>query len=410
MVLNHRICILIGLFLIVAHGNSSAFMGRALGSASLGSRNLSHLPISEASYNLILHHEVSSRSFYDEIYSKPTVPPEDSGVTIGIGYDLGQVDILTFQRDWGNYLPADQLSALRACVGLKRGAARSALRNVKHIVIPFEVAEQVFINYSLPDAINNTMRAFPGSEQLHPDIFGALVSLVFNRGGGLKDAPGSNRREEMRELRDLIYTGNLALIPSKFREMKRIWSKGKAGGLLRRREDEARLVESALKSSSPYMVAFDDTSRGRSLPRLPVLREIVPANEAEAEEIRDYFFHNAEAVANSLRERIQAVGGKNIASLDVEAKEDMLWLVEFKALVVPGKNGERVQTTKKGDKFVEVDITDLDFSEYPPSQVSRVLYLTQSLLNTKIPSPLLASWTPENKSSGFVTSNINDEK
>jgi len=364
-------------------------------------RAYSEALISQAAYDLILHHEVSSRAFYDEVYAKPTVPPEDSGVTIGIGYDLGQVSQATFLADWSGVLSRDDLQALSTCIGLRRGSARSALRRVKHISIPFEDADRVFRSRSLPRAIKATLDAFPGSDRLPGDAFGALVSLVYNRGSAVHDRPGSNRRSEMRQIRYMVASGRFAEIPNTIRQMKRIWSGKTARGLLRRREDEARLFERALGQQVSYIAAFDRepgrgyTARagGRTLPMHradPPIRTIVPANEMEAEEIRAFFFHNAEMVANSLAERIEAMGGKNICTLYTDSKDDMIWLTEFKGLVLEGKAGGRVQQEKGGRKFVSVDISDLDFSEYPPAEVERILLLTQGLLKTKIPSPLLA--------------------
>ena len=43
-------------------------------------------------------------------------PGGDSGVTIGIGYDLGYVTIDQFEFDWGPYFTADQLNRLREAV------------------------------------------------------------------------------------------------------------------------------------------------------------------------------------------------------------------------------------------------------------------------------------------------------
>lgn len=45
-----------------------------------------------------------------------------------------------------------------------------------------------------------TRQAFPGVERLHPDVYGALVSLVFNRGSSMT----GNRRSEMRNIRNVI--------------------------------------------------------------------------------------------------------------------------------------------------------------------------------------------------------------
>jgi len=359
---------------------------------------------------------VSSRAFYDAVYLKPTVPGGESGVTIGIGYDLGYIDLMTFTRDWGSVLSKEDLSALSKCIGLTRGRAKIILPSVKYISIPWDKADFVFRTYSLPDACQETLKAFPGSGRLPPDAFGALVSLVYNRGGATKDKAGSNRRAEMREIKNAIEVGNFSAIPGKIRDMKRLWSKD-LGGLLRRREDEARLVEVSLGlGNAGYAVNFDRAARlpGRQsddLRAIPPIRgqgyvqevqvrTAVPVTEADAEELRSYFFHNAGVVANSLKERITAVGKRNVCVLQVSSRDDMLWVAEFEDLVQRDEKGGRIFEDKKLGKYVKVDITDLDFDEYPPSEVSKVLFLTQSLLRTNIPSPLLAQWAPTNDPSG----------
>ena len=55
-------------------------------------------------------------------------------------------------------------------------------------------------DYLTPRVVNKikeTLKAFPGANELHPDAFGALVSLVFNRGAAVT---GKNR-EEMKNIR-----------------------------------------------------------------------------------------------------------------------------------------------------------------------------------------------------------------
>ena len=365
--------------------------------------------IGKGAYDLILHHEVSSRSFYDAVYQYPCVPGEDSGVTIGIGYDLGQVDVLTFNRDWGSVLSREDMVALTKCIGLERSRARAILPSVKHVTIPWDKAEYVFQTFSLPDACADTEAAFPGANRLPPEAFGALVSLVYNRGGDTSD---NNRRAEMRGIKDSIACGNYGVIPAKIRDMKRLWAGRGLNGLLRRREDEAKLVESALtgtKGNGVYAVMFDRVSRDiKGIPanrpnvEYVQVKPAIPATEADAEELRSFFFHNASVVANSLKERMLSVGNRNICILQVKSTDDMLWVAEFEDLVLRDAKGNRVLEDKKLGKYVKADITDLDFDEYPPSEVAKVLYLTQSLMRTSIPSPLLAQWAPNSPQRDFI--------
>src|SRR5258708_33323102 len=46
-------------------------------------------PISDRAIQLIIAFEVTSEAVYNRLYQRPTWPKGKSGVTIGIGYDLG---------------------------------------------------------------------------------------------------------------------------------------------------------------------------------------------------------------------------------------------------------------------------------------------------------------------------------
>lgn len=358
-------------------------------------------PIGRSSYEMILHHEVSSRRFYDEIYEKPCVPGEDSGVTIGIGYDLGQTTKERFYRAWGNLLPQHELELLAACIGLKRGSARRALPSVINIRIPWEKAEKVFQTHSLPDAIAATLIAFPGAHSLPPDGFGTLVSLVFNRGGNVFDTTGSTRRKEMMQIRQLLASRQFGQIPDAIRSMKRIWQGKGVPGLLRRREDEAKLLELVL-NNAPLNNNYFDTNP-KDLKANPVLRNqpmtqfaqavTLPMTQVGAEELRAYLFQNASIVASSLSARIESMGNRQLVILRMAEVEDMRWASEFRDLIVRDEKGGRVFENKELGKFVKVDLTELDFSEYPPSEVNRILELTQNLMRIQVPSPLLAQWS-----------------
>jgi GH24 family phage-related lysozyme (muramidase) len=169
-------------------------------------------------------------------------PGGDSGVTIGIGYDLGYVTIDQFEFDWGPYFTADQLNRLREAVGKRGIAARNRAPRFADIRIKRKDAETVFIERSLPMYALKTEMAFPGITELPQDAQGALVSLVFNRGTSME----GDRRSEMRAIRDAVPSGDLQEIADQLRCMKRLWVNKGLDGLLRRREEEARLVESCM--------------------------------------------------------------------------------------------------------------------------------------------------------------------
>jgi hypothetical protein len=195
---------------------------------------------------LIIDHEVGGgQAYYNRLLVHPVWPGESSGVTIGIGYDLGYNTQAEFDADWGTLLPRADLARLRGCLGAKGTAASALLPRVRDISVPWSAAQTVFFARSVPRYYRQALDAFPGMERLHGDAQGALVSLVFNRGTRMTDSkkkPGDRR--EMRAIRDLVPQGDLRGIAAQIRSMKRLWNP--RSGLIRRREDEARLVESVI--------------------------------------------------------------------------------------------------------------------------------------------------------------------
>ena len=169
-------------------------------------------------------------------------PGGNSGVTIGYGYDLGYEDGGAFTTDW-SFLPADALDRLERCLGLRGEAAHQASRTLADIRIQQSDAQQVFINRSLPKYEALTVEVFPHADTLPPDAYGALVSLVYNRGASLV---GDSRRE-MRVIREAVAHGDLRTIAAQIRSMKRLWEGKHLDGLIARREAEAQLVDSCIK-------------------------------------------------------------------------------------------------------------------------------------------------------------------
>jgi hypothetical protein len=200
--------------------------------------------IGAAAYKLILKYEVGGgASYYNKALKHPCYPGGESGVTIGIGYDMGYNTTAQFAHDWKGVLSDSDYGRLVPHLGKKSGAAKAAISSVKDISIPWEDAEIVFKSNTLPRFIKETVRAFPGSERLHEDAFGALVSLVFNRGGS---TTGSSRAE-MLNIKNAI-TGNRAdiynYIAEQISDMKRLWVGKGLDGLLTRRDEEAKMVKS----------------------------------------------------------------------------------------------------------------------------------------------------------------------
>lgn len=194
---------------------------------------------------LILEFEVGGgQGYYDSALARPCWPGGASGVTIGVGYDLGYTPGARFLADW-HHLPVDQRNRLAEMIGIKGERARVAVRRVRDIVIPWHSAFAVFEARTIPYWIEQTLKAFPGADKLPPDAFGALVSLVFNRGPATK---GKNREEMAvieKVLADGVQAGDCEKIAKAIESMCRIWKGRGLDGLLRRRRAEAAMVRHA---------------------------------------------------------------------------------------------------------------------------------------------------------------------
>ena len=174
-------------------------------------------------------------------------PGGESGITIGIGYDLGFATAKQFRDDWSDCLSAGDCDTLAGVLGLTGQKAKALAPSLKKILIQRADAEKVFMQRSVPAAQKQTETAFPGVDKLPPDAQGALVSLIYNRGPRMTDRdPQLQDRREMRAIRDAVVKGDLKEIAAQLRSMKRLWEGKGMGGLLKRRDAEADLVESCI--------------------------------------------------------------------------------------------------------------------------------------------------------------------
>ncbi len=200
--------------------------------------------VAKEAVDLIVFCEISSRRYYERRLEKPTWPGGASGVTIGVGYDIGHQTEETFRRDWAPYLAKAELDALAKAVGAKSQAAKELTSAFASISVKFDDAYRVFEKATLPRYAERAFKAFPNAAEIGGKAFGALVSLVFNRGASMR---ASDSRREMRAIRDLMTAREFDKIPSEFRSMKRLWEGKGLPGLIARREQEAQLFEAGLE-------------------------------------------------------------------------------------------------------------------------------------------------------------------
>lgn len=193
--------------------------------------------LSEHGIERIIHWETGGESYYDR---HPEWPGGESGITIGVGWDLGHTPVAETTRAWRGKVDDATLALLVSVSGHRGEAAQTRLPHVRHLVIPWEAALAVFQDVTIPTWYLRTLRIYPQADELPGDCAAALVSLVFNRGPNLS----GDRRREMANIQALLRTGNFKEIPNQFREMKRLWPDVK--GLRRRRDEEAELFERGL--------------------------------------------------------------------------------------------------------------------------------------------------------------------
>lgn len=199
------------------------------------------LTVSRKGLQQLVRHEISSAAYYRRLLSHPTWPGGGSGITIGIGYDLGYNTGAQMRKDWSGKLPEIDLERLASVCGLRGDGARQVLRNVESVFIPLEAARRVFYESTLPRYAADTARVYPGVQDLHPHAQAALLSLAYNRGTSLR----GSRRREMAAIKELVVQRDYAGIAEQIRSMKRLWEGRGLDGLLKRRDDEARLVRQA---------------------------------------------------------------------------------------------------------------------------------------------------------------------
>lgn len=211
----------------------------------------SKLSISSDAKRLIVFYEVTSENYYKSKLMAPVWPGGESGVTIGIGYDLGYATQEDLKNEWGSYVHPFVLNRLASVCGKKGQDAEAALSNIGNVRIDWISAFPQFVDKLLPIFVAQTETFCSNLDDVHEDCRGALTSLVFNRGTALrlKNDPSDSRRE-MRDIRDLMARKQYGDVPQRFLDMQRLWiGRPSARGVVTRRAAEAALFAQGLRKS-----------------------------------------------------------------------------------------------------------------------------------------------------------------
>ncbi|CAO4147050.1 hypothetical protein LPLAFNJD_LOCUS2351 [Methylorubrum aminovorans] len=199
--------------------------------------------ISKKAFDLIVEFEVSSEQVYSRKYRSTIWPGGASGVTIGIGYDLGFATKTQLEADFGGVISPETIRVLHPALGLTGAAAQQAARDLSGAVdVPWTAAITVHCGKVIPRWVGLVERSLKNTHAIGPDRLGVLVSLTYNRGASFSRQ--GDRFTEMRAVKSHMASGKFGSIPNELRSMKRLWPT--VPGLQKRREREAVLFESAL--------------------------------------------------------------------------------------------------------------------------------------------------------------------
>ena len=199
--------------------------------------------ISKRAIELIIQHEVGGRAYYDKKLQAPIWAGGESGVTIGMGYDLGYNTEKQFMLDWSGVINLNYINALRPTIGIKGPQAKAMLKGeILNVRILYNTAYEVFVKSSLPRYYAITKKIYPNMDLLNDDTKGALVSVVYNRGNKLE----GDSRAEMKAIVDLIAKQDYEGIAEQIEKSKRLWEHKNLDGLVKRREAEADMVRDSM--------------------------------------------------------------------------------------------------------------------------------------------------------------------
>ena len=175
---------------------------------------------------------------YKEFPYVPAATNTSSGVTIGYGYDFGQQTVSQLESDLSGLFTQSEINSFKKVVGLKGVTASKSLNLVSNISTSKDIALKLSA-ISKKRYAQSTYNIWPEAIKLHPHCQGALLSIVYNRGAKLN----GDRRREMMDIKTHLKKSNYEKISEEIKGMKRLWVNKNLGGLLKRRDKEAKFFE-----------------------------------------------------------------------------------------------------------------------------------------------------------------------
>ena len=105
------------------------------------SKTKPHEVLGREGVDAIIGFEIGTEGYYNRNLISVIRPKTDaSGCTFGVGYDVGHVTEPELIRDWAGYVGAEDLEAMKKCVGLKGAMADEARRQASFVKIPYPVS------------------------------------------------------------------------------------------------------------------------------------------------------------------------------------------------------------------------------------------------------------------------------
>jgi hypothetical protein len=206
----------------------------------------------------------------ENVPQHPYWPQGTSGVTLGVGWDLGYHSRTELRGTWAA-LGADTLARLEEAAGRKGRAAQALIPRLRSIEIPRSLSIQVLIRSLNDHYIPFVAQLFPGLERLPTEVQVVFISVVFNRGASLghdpdwRTAEEVDRRWEMRRMRDDVERADMFAIYAHLGTMKRLWETSGPRGLRLRRRDEQALIRPYVNQQL-WWEDNRDTLKGAGLP------------------------------------------------------------------------------------------------------------------------------------------------
>lgn len=217
----------------------------ALEARILSRRQIASVPcsleVSRAGLDLLVAFEVTSPAYYEKKLRRPVWPGGESGVTIGIGYDIGVTGVRQIEQDWRGQLSDEEVDRLLTAQGIAGARAKPLASELSDVEVPFDIAQAVFYRCTVPQFARRTLETYPRVDKLPPDAEAMVLSLIYNRGTRLSGP----RRRHMAALKPLIARGDLDAIAEQFDLMTQLWPD--LAGLRTRRRKEATMIRGAAR-------------------------------------------------------------------------------------------------------------------------------------------------------------------